>query len=406
LLASLKALPSAQRTVVIFGLVMVAVQLVPMIYFMDAADPDGLKVFGSFRASGWAASHGLNPYEPHAGTWIYDRGGVHVVDLNLNPPTWLPLFQVFAWLDPVLGARVWVVVSALLFVATAMAIVARTREMVPVWQVLWLFAGVAVWDTLLIGQIYMLLFAAATIAWFDLARGRSLVAGLAIGFVVATKPSFALWPAFLLLAGHWRPALIATAAAAAIAALPLVAYGPQVYGQWLSAVAADQHYLITADASLRGYFARVGLPSVGLVIAFALVAGLGAWTWRRRLPAREASALALVLAVLASPLSWVHYSLPLVPALLERPWNRPLAAAALLLCVPVILPLQALGGPPWLVATLGGIYPLAMVLVLVGLVPRVSVPKRPRCRSGDSHAGPGSNPAQKRYVRAEPAPLT
>lgn len=336
---------------------------------IDPASDNQLKIFGSFWASGWAASHGLDPYAIHSLTWITDLG---IAEANMNPPTLLPLFQFFALFDAVAGARVWTLFSALLFIATAAALLADQRFACDRHQVAWVFLAPPLMSTLSLGQIYVLLFALGVGAWLLLKRNQGLAAGVLIGLLVAMKPNFAVWPALLFLCGHWRPAVSAGAAAAAVAALSLGLYGPEVYDQWLAAVAADRHILFATEVSITGYLTRLGLPGLALPVVATLLLAVAIWSWRRRFNVLDASALGIVVAILASPLAWVDYGLVLVPALLQRPWNRTFKIAAAMLVVPPVIPFLSMYGPRWTVALGGALYFGAFCLLLAGFVARLS----------------------------------
>jgi hypothetical protein len=82
----------------------------------------------------------------------------------------------------------------------------------------------------------------------------------------------------------------------------------------------------------------------------------------------DVSSLALVAALLASPLGWIHYTLFLLPVLLhhwQRPWTWPVAVA---LTIPVPLVLAQFGASAWLQLTVGSVYSWSLVLLLLGLI--------------------------------------
>lgn len=354
--------------------------LLPGVLDRFAADPlrqDGMKVFGSYWASGLAWARGLDPYAAYAETWRFDLGGLRFVDLNLNPPILLPLFRVFAEFDLVTGARLWAVASALLAVATA-AILLRGRAGIQKRQILWLFAAPALADTIELGQIYAILFLLATLAWLALKGERPGTAGALIGLLVLVKPVFCLWPVYLFVASHRRPAIVAGLTVAVLGAASVPVFGVEVYREWFAALGADRHGLIATDASLQGYFGRVGLPAFGTLAAALLVTLTLAWTWRRRFCVSDASGLALIVALLASPLAWVHYVLVLVPFLMERPWDRTTTVAALMLCVPVSIPLAVTNGSLWANAVFGGLYVGGLALILAAFVARQHAPAAPQ----------------------------
>ncbi len=363
-------LPNTHRALFVVCTLLAVVEALSVARSMDAGIPNSLRVYGSFWTSGWAATRGLNPYASYAATWVYHRNGLHIVDLNLNPPLLLPLFQLFASVDIVLGARCLVATSTIAFVVTAASLLRSTPAGTTGLKILWLFMAPAFQDTLGLGQIYVLLFCLSATAWLCLMRGRATAAGMAIGCLVALKPTFLIWPVFLFLGGHRRLAVVAAVTTSGLTLLSVAIYGPGVAVEWLAALAADHHSVIPTDASLQGYWLRLDIPRLGSVLAALLVLGCGVLVGRRRPDALDASGLAIAVTILAAPLSWFHYTLLLIPALLARPWGRTLHAAALLLCIPVSVPLLALIYHGWGSATFGGIYMTGVLLILAEFVRR------------------------------------
>ncbi|MEJ0045746.1 MAG: hypothetical protein WDN04_06205 [Rhodospirillales bacterium] len=149
-----------------------------------------------------------------------------------------------------------------------------------------------------------------------------------IGLLVAAKPNFALWPAFLLLAGERRPAVIALLIAAGLSLLPAALYGTQSTASGLAAIAADRHWMLTTEASLHGVGARLGLPLVGTVLSVVLIGAGCVLVLRRRPSSMAASGLALAIGIVASPLAWADYLVFLLPAFADGQWGKPRNLAA------------------------------------------------------------------------------
>jgi hypothetical protein len=333
----------------------------------------GLWDFGSFVASGRAAREGLNPYGIYPLTLHVSLPGFETWNPNLNPPISALLFQAFDLAEPEASLRVWSAVSVALYaVAVGLLLVRYGPELGPLESavlLVWAFALAGFWDTLFLGQIYIPLVLAGVVAWLLLERGAAVPAGILIGCVIAMKPNFLVWPAVLLLAGHGRPALWAIGTAAAISLVPVLAFGPEVYRQWLELIAADRDRgVFLTNASLGGLAARLGAPALGIVLGAALLAGLALWAWRRRPGVMEASTLALLGALLASPLAWIHYTLFLLPVFFAR-WSLPaMRAPAVLLIVPVPFIIDQLGREGWVQATIGSVYGWGLVLCLLVLL--------------------------------------
>ncbi|HYD31888.1 MAG TPA: glycosyltransferase family 87 protein [Azospirillaceae bacterium] len=338
---------------------------------LNALPSPWLMDFGSFVASGRAASDGLNPYGIYPLTFHVVLSGFESWNPNLNPPVSIPVFELFNRLDPHEGFRLWWVSSVFAYGLTLWLLVRRYGGKV---TVLWALALAGFWDTLVLGQIYVPLVLAAVGGWLLIEDDRPVLGGLLIGVVIAVKPNFLVWPGLLFLAGHLRPALAAGAAAAVLSVLPLLRYGTEIYTQWLALIASDaDRAVFLTNASLSGLAQRLGSADLGKALSLVLLGLLALWAWRRRPSALRASALGLVGALLASPLAWVHYTLFLLPVFFSvRPWSWPLRLSAALLTVPVPMVLTFLNAPWWLQASVGSVYGWAVVLCLIGLLPDYS----------------------------------
>lgn len=236
---------------------------------------------------------------------------------------------------------------------------------------LWAAALAGFWDTLVLGQIYVPLALASVIAWLLLRSDRPVLAGLAIGLLVAVKPNFLVWPALLFIAGHPRAALSAGVTFAVLTAAPLLAYGPDVYRAWTAVIGDDpQRDLFLTNVSLAGLLHRLGLEGTGLAVGGALLLALAAWAYWTRPSALQASAAGLAAALLASPIAWVHYALCLLPVFLEWPRNPLFRTAGLLLLVPVPLVLELTDAAAPVRATLGSLYSWSIVLCLMAALDR------------------------------------
>jgi hypothetical protein len=347
----------------------VAAVLVIAAEWPRALPGDSLWDFGSFVASGRAAREGLNPYGIYPLTLHVSFPGFEAWNPNLNPPISALLFQLFDLTDPHISFRIWWAISVLCYAATVLLLLRRYGR--PDWWALlpWAFALAGFWDTLVLGQIYLPLVLAGSAAWLLLERGEGRWAGLLIGLVVAMKPNFLVWPVLLFLSGHRIPAVVSLATAGAISAVPLVVMGPEVYRQWFELLVGDrERAFFLTNASLVGLAARMGLPSLGVWVGLALLGASAFWALRARPAALQASALALLLALLASPIAWIHYTLFLLPVLFSRWRMTGIRLVAVLLIVPVPFILDRFGQPAWIQVTSGSLYNWALVLCLVALL--------------------------------------
>jgi Glycosyltransferase family 87 len=338
---------------------------VPILRNRTANPPPGV---GTFWTSGSAAARGENPYAANPETYtnrvqVLGRQWI-VADFNLNPPCVLPLFQALSHLSIQKFAVVWTIGSCLLLFGTVALLMWHLPGMQKR-QIVWLMLAASVFDTLLELQIYFLLFflAALVLLFFD--SERKWAAAIAIGLLVAIKPTLAFWPLFLYLGGHRKLALRSLAVTLAVTAAPLLFYGPSIYRQWFSALASDTHWLYPINIAIPAFFARLGLRSVGLPIAAILAAFLAWIIWKTKPTVITISGIAICAAILCAPLAWVDYTLVLAPYFVSRRWTIPSTAAAILLMVPTayINIMSSSSGRLW-ISLASGIYLAAMCIIL------------------------------------------
>lgn len=330
---------------------------------------DWLWDFGSFLESGRAAREGLNPYGIYPLTFHVVMPGFEAWNPNLNPPISALLFQLFDLAEPRRMFRIWYGISVALYGATVALLLIRYREVPSLVVAICAFALAGFWDTLLLGQIYIPLVLAGAAGWLLLERGATIWAGILIGAVVAIKPNFAVWPVLLLLSGYFRPAMVALITAAIISVVPAVVLGPEVYRQWFELIATDtERAFFLTNASLSGLAARAGVPSFGLVLSVLLLGASALWALAGRRSMIEVSAMALVIALLASPIAWVHYTLFLLPVLISRWRLEGVRLVTALLIVPVPFVIGRFGRSAWEQSTMGSVYNWALVLLLFVLI--------------------------------------
>jgi hypothetical protein len=309
-----------------------------MVYapMLKTSAPDGLRVFGSFWASGWAAAHHQNPYAAYPLTWIFHLPGHpgNVVDLNLSPPAMLPLFSALSFFNPDTAAEVWTFVSAFLFIGCAALLLWEYREHIQHRQILWFLLARAAMNTLGLGQDYSVFITLAVVAWVLLERDRQLAAGIFLGLLIAFKPNYVLWVVLLVFCGRWRASAVAAGVAAALCVLPLALYGPGIYGEWVRAVAGDPHWFFPNEVSITGFATRMGHPRIGQGVAAALlVVACAVVVWKRP-SLRNTSGIALSVGMLASPLAWFHYALLIAGPLFAKRWDLVLSLVLLMLMLP------------------------------------------------------------------------
>jgi hypothetical protein len=326
--------------------------------------------FGSFIASGRAAGMGMNPYG------IYPPLTFHVElpvfsgwNPNLNPPTSLPLFELLGKLDPSRAFRLWWSFSFLSYIAMV-GLLARHYWLQQPWlPALCAFAAAGFWDTLMLGQIYVPLACVAGLAWILLEKDRTILAGILIGFVVANKPNFLVWPCVLFFSYQFRSAIAAFLSAGVFTVLPFFRYGPQVYWQWLEVTTQHpgSHLDFISNASLPGLIQRMGMSNVvGFFISGLLLLVLAVWAWRWKPSPLHASGLGLLGGILASPLGWVHYTLFLLPVFFFHRTTPLLSIIIFFLIIPLSKIMDVfMVAPTWQQSTFGSIYNWALILLLI-----------------------------------------
>jgi hypothetical protein len=333
--------------------------------FGSAAEAVPLADFGSFYASGQAAGLALDPYAVYPLTLDAGLGRGNGAAVNLNAPISLPLFQALTVLDPVSARRVWFVVTLAAYGLTLVLLMQAYPSFRGPLVVAWGLLLTGFVETLLLGQVYALLALLSTLAWLLLRRQRWLAAGGLIGFVVAFKPNFLVWPVLLFVAGYRRAGLAAVGAAVAFALVPALIYGPAVYAQWLAALRLEAANAAVANASVTGLLAREGAPAfAGLVAGGALLVGLAIWAWRRRPSVTATSGAALAGLLLASPLAWVGYTLFLLPIVARARPTPLLLIACGLLCIPRLVLEGWADASPLVRVSLGAAYSVAWLLLL------------------------------------------
>lgn len=285
--------------------------------------PDG--VFGTYWASGNAANHHLNPYAAYPETFRFDfsrfGGPDSLPDLNLNPPCVLPMFQLVALLPIHEYGVVWTVANLMFFVISA-GLLIRLHPAIQFRQILWIPVMRPVFETFSCGQIYLLLFCLAVIAWALYERGKEDLSAITIGLFVAIKPTMMFWPVLLLLVPkHRRMGRYSLATVGVAYILPVLFYGPRIYVQWLNAIKGDQHWRDVANIGLIPLFRRFGLPGFGYFFAASLAVAIAIWAIQKQPDFVTLSGASICAGILCSPLAWFVYFLWVVPFFVARRWN-------------------------------------------------------------------------------------
>jgi hypothetical protein len=359
-LAAVRLQVSHRRFLVLFLSIAI---LTSFVWALDRQDD--LQDLGSFLHSGAAYEAGFNPYVYYYGL---EPQPISREALNLNPPVSVYLFAELTYVSQELVSIGFILGTVLMLGAAIYLLVREYPEKRDPLVLLTVCALAGVWHTLGYLQLYAPLILAVVVAWLLMKHDKPLLAGLAIGLVVAIKPNFVLWPVFLLAAGHPKASLSAFGMAAAISGIPLLIDGPGIYRQWLEVTRSFNGIEWASNASLVSIGARFGLEPAGLVLSVGAVIALLFWSRDSRPGILEASTLSILATLIAGPVSWAGYTLFLLPWLFSRPWTHQIWLALVMLAMPFWLVRFATVAGPLSGAMLGSVYGWAVLLLLVVVV--------------------------------------
>ncbi len=267
----------------------------------------------------------------------------------IYPPTALLLFAPFTLPAYWTGYGLWVALTGLLFLW------ASRRIGAPWWLVL-LTPAVAL--VAYCGQVTLLM-GGLVLAGLSL-RDRPVLAGVLFGVAAAIKPQFMLLvPLALLAEGRWRTILTAGATGLLLCAAATLAWGPQIWLDWLAALPRFNQLIfndrgLTEDA-ITPYAALVATGHQG-TLAFLLAPVAAALVWfgfRRTRDLADRSLLLFGATTLVTPYA-MNYELALfapgvavyLSRLRDPRWTRYVAAAfgyvLLPWAFPTVLPALAL----------------------------------------------------------------
>jgi alpha-1,2-mannosyltransferase len=283
---------------------------------------------------------------------FWEGGNVYATgaDLeNLNPPFWVLLISPFGLLEPLVAYRFFVLISLSITVAY-LAWVADELRVRPAWAVIggvMLILSSPLLATLALGQIYPILAFGLVVAWMADRRERHRISGIALGLVVAIKPTLApvlLWPLVRRRWGAFWAAIVAGAAATLVGTV-VVGFGATL--DWLRLLSESSASPYWDNASLPSAAARlftdnpyarhVATWAWTIPIAYALGIAAIAFTATRTRWDAEAGLWALVAAaLLASPIAWHNYLVLIGPGILLLLARGRVAPAFLLLALQAI----------------------------------------------------------------------
>ena len=301
--------------------------------------------YGSLYASVYAWSHHLNPYLDYPLTSHPELGirGLFVHAVNLNPPICLYLFRPIVAFGPIASVELWTLVSVCLFCISLILVIRANPNPALRTRILMTLGMAGVWYTFQYGQIYMILLFLTAVAWWSFKKNDLVIAGISIGILCALKPDFLVWPALLVLARHWRAGISAILTFATVSMVPLVfGDGVRLYGQWLTACNHFNGIELPGNSAIIAMFMRfdpyLGIPhnfrDIGFAVTIAFLLAIAWCVWRKGPDVFRTSEVALVVSVLAGPVSWVGYTVVFIPMLYEKRLNSLMRVGWVLLCIP------------------------------------------------------------------------
>ena len=329
--------------------------------------------FGSFIAASRENAQGNDPYTTRSPLVFQihsQRTGQVLLSPNLNPPLSLFLFSPLASLNPLRAANGWRMTSAALYAACILLLALAYPRAASIPRLIWAVSLAGFWHTLAVGQIYILLLLPILAVWILTERGYLVLAGIALGGIIALRPNFLFWLALLAVSGDRVVVRSALISGLALSILPIAVYGPSVYAQWLSALAAypGAGLLIAGNSSLASLMARAGspLPDLLLAVPFAIIMLFILNRTRKNKPLEHIHMLGLVGSLLISPFSWVGYTILTLPIFLTREhWSWQLVLAAALLAFPYLLVLMFFQVSMLSSIVFGWVYGWGLLLILL-----------------------------------------
>lgn len=339
-------------------------------------DNTGLLDFGSFYASGVKLNSGENPYNSDS-EYIFDiefsKVGAGGKMVNLNPPISVMFFAVLAKFDPYGLFPLWRLFSAVFYCASILLVANFYRNNLSPVKFIWAFMLAGFWQTLELGQIYTVLLFFTALGWVFLQEKKYVMAGVAIGLVVAIKPNFLLWPLFLLFSGYTTTFLSSLLTGLLVSLIPIFFHGVGIYIQWMEASTLQQATLIMpGNNSILGLLARFNSLSIGVVISVLAVIGLLALSRLGSSKTMEqleyVSSLGIIASLLASPIAWTGYTILLLPIYFSLPrWNPAVIVSAVILTIPFQIVLQFFQTSHFNFVVFGWLYGWALLSLLAGL---------------------------------------
>ena len=325
-----------------------ALNLATLLYIVatsrDGVDRNGF-LLGTDFLSFWTAGRMLqaqsNVYDVAAHTFAqrayFDDGDAYTA--FFYPPTFLPFCYPLGFLPYFPALLTWLSATAAVYLATARLWLREAGVSRPLLLLAAAFPPVLIAMTH--GQTSFLVAALLGLGAYGVRRWP-VMAGACFG-LATIKPQFGLLvPLVLLLTAEWRVIISAGATAVLLALAATIAFGPEIWPQWLAVSGAAEAAMndgAMGFAKMQSVFAAsrlLGAPlgvayTLQIAAALAVVGSIGWAAWRRRFTPALASAM-LAGALLVTPFvldyDLVLLAFPLIWLVSGgfRPWEKLIAA--------------------------------------------------------------------------------
>ena len=295
----------------------VAVLTLVVVAGMDV--PGALTDLKVYRSGGAAWLHGVPLYTGEFPSWLPFT----------YPPVAAVLFSLPAMV-PMVVATVVLTVAGLVALSATTLLVTPARLSGPLVAVaaVGVFAFEPVRTTLLFGQVNLVLMGLVAVDCL-LPRTR-YPRGLLIGIAAAVKLTPAIFVLFFLARRQYPPAVTAVVTFAAVTGLGMLLAPADSVSYWHTTIFDPDRIggaAFVTNQSLRAELARLGLGQGWWLVLVAVVLAL-AWRAARRTVDPVVALLVVAAAgLLASPVSWSHHWVWIVPAVAYAVVHRRLAVA-------------------------------------------------------------------------------
>src|SRR5215510_3233402 len=329
--------------------------------------------FGSFVAAGRESVAGKNPYASNS-PLVYQvesqSTNQTLPSPNLNPPVSIILFRPLAYFDPSWSIFAWRIITAVLF-GLAVLILARSYpKFTTPTRIIWAFSLAGIWNTILLGQIYVLLVILSISAWIFAERGYLKSAGVMLGCILALKFNFAFWLILLGVRGYRTIVIGAITTFIILSTIPMLIFDFQIYQQWLTALFNYPAIglLIAGNSSLESLTARLGSILLGTALSLLFAGGSLYLTYRNAYSLSKINTLGIVGSLLILPFSWVGYTILTLPIFFSKQnWSWHFKLSAIILAIPHILVLYFFQKSLIHSILFGWLYGWGLLFIVVGL---------------------------------------